>query len=183
MKIESKHLSFVSIAPWFGRHRYRFYGNSNTMQLLETALVIEGYQKTIGYPLIDILVQWAMCEWTTVTVPYSRIVKCRYSRRWLVRSAVMAFIILPLLILIALSFVSIATGADVYAAISMDVFLIALIAVMLWVMFRFFPARYSLVFRRSDGRRGLTRFRIKSRALRQAFEQKLESNRKAALVA
>jgi hypothetical protein len=183
MKIEAKQLQFLAVPPWFSRRRLRFMGNTNTMQLLETALVIEGYQKTIGYPVIDFLFQWAMCEWTTVTVPYSRIVQCRYSRRWLARAIFFAIIDLPILILVGISLVLFARNLDFVGAAIPIVLLVALLAMSLWFMLRFLPARYSLAFRRADGNRALTNFRIKSREMQQSFEQKLESNRKAALTA
>jgi hypothetical protein len=183
MKIDAKHLRFLAVSPWFSRRRLRFLGNTNTMQLLETALVIEGYQKTIGYPVIDFLFQWAMCEWTTVTVPYSRIVQCRYSRRWLSRAIFFAVVDLPALVFVILAFIAQGRDFDFVAAATSAVLLVALLAMSFWFMFRFLPARYSLAFRRADGRRALTRFRIKSREVRSAFEQKLESNRKAALIA
>jgi hypothetical protein len=183
VKIESKQVSFLPVAPWPGRRRFRFYGNANSMQLLETALVFEGYRKTLGFPVIDILVQWAMCEWTTVTVPYSRIARCRYSRRWVARSVIFAFFILPMIVMIGLSMALILNGRDSVAAISMDMLLTALIAVEIWIMFHFFPSCYTLVFQLADGRRGLTRFRIKSKTIRRSFDERLESNRKAALAA
>src|SRR5258708_7938205 len=85
MKLDAKDVRFVGVLPWFRRRGLRFVGRGNTIQLLETALVIEGNQKTIGLILIDLLFQQALSEWTTVTVPYSRVESCRFSRMWLAK--------------------------------------------------------------------------------------------------
>ena len=64
MKIEAKHVRFLPMLPWFGRRRIHFVGKSNTLQLLETALVIEGQRKMLGLYVIDLFFQQALSEWT-----------------------------------------------------------------------------------------------------------------------
>lgn len=184
MKIESRNLAFMGVNPWFGRRSLRFVGNENTIQLLETALVIEGYRKTVGYPLIDILFQWALSEWTTVTVPYSRIVKCRYSRRWLMRAIFFLCLQLPVLALFGVSIVWMLLSGyheDLAVALTLMTLSAVLFLVFLWLMIRGIPARYNLQFRFPGRKLGATNFRIKNRALGQAFEEKLAANRMAAL--
>ena len=55
-----------------------FIGRRNTLHLQETALVIEGDLLRFQLPVIDWFVRRVFCEWTMLTVPYSRIVRHRY---------------------------------------------------------------------------------------------------------
>ncbi len=183
MKVDAKNIRFVAVGPWFRRRSLQFVGRANTMQLLETALVIEGYRQTIGYPVIDFLFRWALSEWTTVTVPYSRIVYCRFSGPWFMRGLVCLLVLLPVFgLLISLLIAIFVLGKD-SGAISVFIFAAVAFPLLVWLTFRLLPARYSLKFGLPGGKVGLTRFRIKNRKLRKAFEEKLRENRKAALVA
>src|SRR5438477_11584329 len=95
MKIEAKHVLFLPVLPWFGRHRMTFVGRTNTLQLLDTALVVEGPRRMLALYGVDLFFQQALSEWTMVTVPYSRIERCRYYRRWLARGFALAWFVLP----------------------------------------------------------------------------------------
>src|SRR5262245_52597348 len=130
MKIAAKHVRFVPVMPWFARRRLRLIGRANTIQLLETALVIEGLEQTIGLFLIDLLFRGALSEWTTVTVPYSRIVRFKYSRQWLARIVFGVLVGGPVAFLaVGAAFAAAQGGA---ATLMMIPFLIALFCVALY---------------------------------------------------
>lgn len=178
MKLEAKQVYFLPVGWWITRRELRFVGKMNTIQLLETALVIEGQRKTISYPIIDFLFQQALSEWTTVTVPYSRIIKCRYSRRLVTRSI---FLLVVALMATLMIFGSIQASFSLFETLLMTIpFLVALVCLSFYTWFRILPARYNLLYRRADGKRALTRFRVKTRVLRQAFDERLNANRQAA---
>ena len=68
MKLEARQVRFRATFPWFTRRRLLFVGKRNTLQLLETALVIEGYLMRLFFPVLGFLFTQALSEWTTVTV-------------------------------------------------------------------------------------------------------------------
>ena len=79
MKLEARHVRFRASLPWFTRHRMLFVGKRNTLQLLETALVIEGYLMRLFFPLVDAFFRRPLSEWSTITVPYSRILRFKHA--------------------------------------------------------------------------------------------------------
>jgi len=115
-------------------------------------------------------------------VPYSRIVYCRFSGPWLLRGLVFLLVLLPIALLLIGRVVAMIILGFGDAALSVFLFGSVSFALVVWLTFWLFPARHSLKFRLPGGKVGLTRFRIKSRKLRTAFEEKLRENRKAALV-
>jgi hypothetical protein len=180
MKIEAKQVRFLPMLPWFGRRRIRFVGKANTIQLLETALVIEGQRKMLALYVIDLFFQQALSEWTMVTVPYSLIESCRYSRRWVVRGLFATLFIMPVVVFLVLSVLWVGQTPGDAMSLMTPVLLFGLLLLSLYALLRIFPSQYVLRFRRADGRLVRTHFRIKSRAVRRAFEQRLETNRTAA---
>ena len=63
----------------------RMVGRQNTIALLETSLVFEGNLLKIGVLGMELLFRAALAEWTSVTVPYSRIIRAKYVRFPLMR--------------------------------------------------------------------------------------------------
>ena len=181
MKLEAKNVTFLPVLPWFGRRSAHFVGRGNTIQLVETALVIEGNRKTFGLPIIDLLFQQALSEWTTITIPYSRVESCRHTTLWKAKiaflSCVALFVVLPCFATMGLSLTS-GLNADDLVVMALPLFGVALLTV--YVLVRFLGSRHHLVFRRPNGRRVKTSFRIRKRALREAFDQRLAANRRAA---
>jgi hypothetical protein len=179
MKIDAAHLRFAPpFLPSLRRKRPGFIGRRNTIQLLETALVIEGYQKRLGMPVVDLFFQQVLSERTMLTIPYSRIVRFRYSRRWGWRILWTIVCWLPLLFPLALL-----TGysPDREGAVALAIpLLFAGVVLTLYVNLRVLRGHNLLLFRQADGRQALVRFRIRPRKLQQAFQKLLESNRKAA---
>ena len=71
MKIDGKQ---VHIRP-------RFCGKRHSAQLTEPALVLQGEIRKLSFPIVDMLFVRALSEWTTMTIPYSRLIKLRHGRR------------------------------------------------------------------------------------------------------
>jgi hypothetical protein len=172
---------FPPFFPRPGRRRLLFAGRRNTVQLLETALVIEGYRQRLRLPVIDLFFRQALSEWTTVTVPYSRIVRFRPARLLVAR------LLLALLCWLPALFVLLATVGELMTfnvVLWGDVALMALMALpalglTLYVNSRL-RSRYQLLFRRADGGVSAVALRIPSRKVRKAFAARLEENRRAA---
>lgn len=184
VKIQPKNVRFLPVRSFFGRNGLHFVGRLNSIQLLETALVIEGNLKTLGLWVIDLLFRQALSEWTTVTIPYSRIVRCKYSRNLLGAVALFLLVFLPTFLITALAIIgSSEPSAQEFLAIAIAgaVLLIPVSIVFLLLCYLFdVGPRATLVYRRPDGRLIQVCFRIRPRALRTMFLERLEANRKSA---
>lgn len=150
--------------------------------MLDTALVIEGNLKTLGLHVVDMLFRQALSEWTTVTIPYSRIVRCSHARNLFKTIAFFSLILLPFVI----ALVSAALAVDNVGAAEIGILLVAgavvaiplgFLMVLLYYLFDIGP-RTTLTFRRPDNRVLQVNFRIRPRALQRTFLQRLEANRK-----
>jgi len=184
MKIEGKNIRFLPPSSFLGRNGLYFVGRANSIQLLDTALVIEGDQKVIGLFVVDLFFRQALSEWTTVTIPYSRIVKCQYSRQLLKMLAFFLLIFLPILAIIALSLAGEGgfSAQEWIALVIVAVFMLIPIGLLFLVFYFVFDIgpRTTLIYRRPDGRSIRIAFRIRPSALREKFLARLEANRKAA---
>jgi hypothetical protein len=181
MKLAKKQVwVFRPALPWPGRRRLPFFSRRNTVQLLETALVIEGYQQRLRWPVLDMFFREALCERTMVTVPYSRIVGFRLNRMLVPR------LLLALLLWLPAALIALSTALDSYG--SFDVFgslcplllygvgaLVVTLLMLYWL-----SPRYHLLHRRADGGLSVVALQIRPRKLREAFVTRLEENRRAA---
>jgi hypothetical protein len=184
MKIEAKNLRPLPSVSLFNRNGLNFVGSANTIQLLDTALVVEGLLKTLGLIVVDLLFRQALSEWTTVTIPYSRIVSCNYKRNNLKIIFVFLLTYFPFLLVAALPVLTDGRITESNLGIFLGLLLVLTIpaciafAVLFFVM-RLGP-RVVLIFRRADGRQMQVSFRITPKSLRAKFLERLESNRKTA---
>lgn len=186
MKLLPRHIAFLPSMLWPTRSRLNF-GGASTLHLQETALVIEGFLQRLFFPLVDRFFQLALSEWTTVTIPYSRILHYRYTARPLMR------LFLLTLLWVALGFAVYKMG--LFKANAFDllwgrdpttwqdaaryVILPGVVTlVLVFIVVR--PLSY-LVFRTPGGGRAVITFRIGSAKLRREFEEQLEANREASL--
>jgi hypothetical protein len=180
MKIDPRYVRFFP--PFLqlpGRPRLWFVGRGNTIHLHETAVVLEGYLKRLGMPLVDLFFLRVLSEWTTVTVPYSRILSYRFINRRVLRYLIyVALWAIPLLCLLTLVWDSYDVFTPVYTAVLSS--LLALL-VTLYLKYRLLVPRNYLRYQRADGRRVSVTFRITSRKRQAEFTALLESNRRAAL--
>jgi hypothetical protein len=178
MKLEGKHVRFLTPSfVWFTR-KLQFVGNRNTMQLLETALVLEGYLMRFFFPVLDRFFRQPLSEWTTVTVPYSRIVRFEYAPRRVAHWLLTAVLWLPFAF-IAVAFLSHQEQQLDWAEMAYYLGLPALVLLLLNLLCNYWllAPRNHLWFRRADGRRVLLVFRIPSRKRRVAFEEQLRAYR------
>ena len=176
MKLEGKHISFLMPTAWFTRRRLLLVGNRNTLQLLETALVLEGYLMRFFFPLLDRLFRQALSEWTTVTVPYSRILRYKYASWRIARYTAIGILWLP----IALVLLSTALGdpSVIFGLLECGLYALLALIITLYCNYRILAPRNYLWFRQADGRRALLIFRIPSRKRQKAFEEQLRTYRK-----
>lgn len=178
MRIEPNQLTFLPVTFSWRRDRLWFVGQGNTLQLLDTAMVIEGNLRTISLPPFDWLFRSALSEWTTVTIPYSRITKCDYARYLMVKILIILFLVGPFTLMVIGAINSLKVSIE--EVVLLSIFMLPLVFLILYLFFRIFAPRYRLRFQRADGRECMVGFRIYRKKRRKEFEQLLESNRKAA---
>jgi hypothetical protein len=178
MKIDPRHVRFIPPSlPRPGRKQLFFVGRQNTVQALETALVFEGYLKRLSMPVVDYFFLRILSEWTTVTVPYSRILRFRHVNLWGWRLVLTALFCLPVLLLLPSAFDAYDDGASL--ALEVGFALLALV-LSLYLNLRLLRPRFQLLFQSADGRQVFVAFRIPSRRRREEFEQLMARNRAAA---
>jgi hypothetical protein len=172
MRLDPKKVRFVLPTLHLGlsSSALRFVGHENTVQLSETALVVEGNLLKVGLLGIEVLFRRALAEWSSVTIPYSRITRARYVRVPFLRAIA--------IVLLLLSFAGAALAMAEFPELGL------LLGVGLGLLNGFLviriPARYVITFRGADGRPVVFMFRITSRKLRREFDRKLEEYRAAA---
>jgi hypothetical protein len=178
MKFDSRQVRFTWAFPWPGRQRLRINHKGGTVQVLETALVVECYIRKLALPVVDYFFSQVLSEWTTITVPYSRIVKFRLVRYLLWRIPLTILFWSPVLLFIAAIFTDPKEIAGKILAIGVSgIFALLLTA---YLNLRILTPRFHVVFLNSDGERWLASFRIRRRKDRYAFLQAVEANRTAA---
>jgi hypothetical protein len=174
VKLAGRHLRFLWPLPWFTRSRLLFIGRRNTLQLLETALVVEGYRMRFYFPLIGTFFRQPLSEWTTVTIPYSRIRRVKHASGLLLRVLIVLLLgsslvntILAGLDPSARGNAAFLNGVGVTAVFTVGALLVTVAA--LWLL----PPRTSLWVRQADGQTALLVFLVRSRKYRKAFQEQL----------
>jgi hypothetical protein len=153
------------------------------LQVQETGLVVQGHLQKLSMPVLDIFFRPMVSEWTTVTVPYSRILFLR-ARRFIVWRVLLTLLgCLPLLIYLGVWLISAAAnpgparldGFSLYVSV-----LLGLLALVLALYFncRMLVARHYLLFEEPGGSMALLAFRIKRVKLRRRFVELVENNRR-----
>lgn len=178
MKLDPKQVRLLTpFLPGLTRRRLRFVGPRNAVQLQETALVIEGDLLRFHYLGFERLFAGAVSEWTTVTIPYSRITRVRYRRKLVLRLA----ILLPVLGLAGLIATGILTGAPSAVEVVTALAALALpVGVLVWLVWKGLGPTYMIQFRAKNGTLTEITLRVKSRALRAEFGDALDRYRDAA---
>jgi hypothetical protein len=179
MKIDARQVRFmIPGLPVPGRRRLWVTGKGATLHLQETALVIEGPVKRLWLPVADWFFARVLSEWTTVTVPYSCILKCRFKRLWVRRGLMTLLVWAPAGLSAAALFERSADRASVLYLLGVFSFLGLVLT--LYFNLRLLAPRHYLTYRTANGGRVLTAFRVRSRTRRAEFDELLESNRRAA---
>jgi hypothetical protein len=176
MKLTPKQVRYIyPFLPGIVTRALRFTGRRNTLHLQETALVMEGELIRFGYIGFERLIPRALAEWTTVTVPYGRIVRVRYQRRTLLRVLIALALVFGFVLFAVLTIQGVG-----FMELVMLVPTLALLVVLAVFLFRAFPRCYKLVFRTRDGKVARVSFRVKRPADRNAFAARLAEYRTAA---
>jgi hypothetical protein len=179
MRLDPKKVRFVLPTLHLGlrANALRFVGRENTVQLSETALVVEGNLLKVGLLGIELLFRRALAEWSSVTIPYSRVTRARLVRFPLLRlMALLLFCVCGVCTLLATA--GALHGTDPNAPIWAVVFLVLSLGSG-YVVARI-PPRFVITFRSRDGRRTVLMFQVTSRPLRREFDRKLAEYREAA---
>lgn len=178
MKLGPRQVRLVTpFWPTLTGRRLRFVGRRNAVQLQETALVVEGDVLRFFYLGVERFFGGVFAEWTTITVPYSRIVSVRYrSNLWVV-----LVVLAPVLGLAGLMAVGVVTG-DI-SALEIASALVALVlpvGLLVYIVWRVLAPKYTVTFRAKDGTRTTFAFRVRSRAARKEFDAALAKYQDAA---
>jgi len=161
----------------FGR-TVRFTGRRNTVDLQETALVAEGEILLFQCFGLERLFGRALSAWSTVTVPYSRIVSVRYRRTVVLRLVILAMLAALLAVGLQLPRMKASewTSLDVMADAIIFVPVVIVGCIVWW---RIRPS-YTFKFRLKDGKRRKFHFAIRSRVVKREFDDALMQYRQAA---
>jgi hypothetical protein len=168
MKLDDRQVRFVTpFWPSIRRHKVRLGGRRGSLHLQETALVAEGELIRFSFFSLEWLFRRALSEWTTVTVPYARIVAVRYHRLLWLRVLSALFLLAGLAEAMWLILArDPATGLLVFG-------LTIILGILLgYVNLRVKPS-YRVTFRGKDGRRRMLAFAIRSNKLRRSFADAL----------
>lgn len=175
MKLDPAKVKFLPpLVPSLTARTIRFVGKRNSVQLLETALVVEGNILKVTLLSIERLFQAAVSEWTTVSVPYARIVKAKQQSRLFLRLFWLGLGLFFFTWSLDVSFKN--RPEDVIYILGIGLFLLLFFG---YLAFRL-PSRYVVVFRSKDRRKRAFFFKIRSRKLRKSFDEALQRNRQVA---
>jgi hypothetical protein len=147
-----------------------FTGRRNTLHLQETALVIEGDRLRFQLPIIDWFVRRVFCEWSMMTVPYSRIVRHKHCAYRTVK------VLWWLFAAVAAGFLGLAVALSPHKEYGALAGLLAALFVLGLLLHLVFRPRHVLTFRGADGKRRLVCFRFTSRPQRKQFMRLLKAN-------
>ncbi len=183
MKIEPRHLRFFPMWPHPWWWRLRFLRNGNSLQIQETGLIVQGHLQKLSMPLLDIFFRSMVSEWTTVTVPYSRILFLR-DRSFIVWRVLLTLVgCLPLLIYLGGWLFAAIETRDRGRPLDYSLYIASLLGLLAAVLGLYFNCwslipRHYLLFEQPGGRMALLAFRIKKKKLRRRFVELVESNRR-----
>lgn len=174
MRLNPKQVRFVSPVLPRGADRggLRFVGKESNIQLVETALVVEGNLLKVSLLGLEVLFRRVMSEWSAVTIPYSRITHAR-QRNWPVLRL--------LALLLMLLSVTVCVGWVVFDfhRITMGIVVWLVLAFLGGYVTARLPGRYVIRFRDKAGRLRGVKFRIKSKQVRREFDRRLQEYRAA----
>jgi hypothetical protein len=180
VKLDPKQIRFrTSFLAGLSRATVAFAAKRATIHLHETAMVLEGEQLQFQYLGLERFFARAVSEYSTVTVPYSRLTKVKYRRKLVVRG---------LLVLIGGFFTLLTASAQFQnvgrADLVGSVVLFSLISALVWLVvflcFRLVPPTYTVEYRNPDRAKRRFTFAIRTRAVRREFDAVLKKYRESA---
>lgn len=177
MRLDARQVRFTqSFLPTWRSRPLRLGGRRGSLHLQEPALVFEGELLRFRLFGVEWLFRRALSEWTTVTVPYSRILKVRRTRAWLVRlvSVLGIAAVWAGMVWMTLEFPAEHLLTELAAIVSTAVTVLGGYALV-----RVRPT-VTVVYRPKTGRRVRVTFLVRRRATRRAFVDALAAHRAAA---
>ena len=78
----------VPIAVWRPAHEPKTCGKRTSIQLQETAMVVEGELVQFHLLSLERYFARAVSEWSMITIPYSRLTRVKYRSKWVMRAFV-----------------------------------------------------------------------------------------------
>jgi hypothetical protein len=179
MKLDPKQVRLIT-PFWpvlFGR-TLLFTGRRNTIHLQETALVAEGEVLLFHCLGLERLFGRAMSSWSTVTVPYSRIVSIRHRSKLLVRLIILTLLFaLPAL---TMQLPRMNPSDWNWFDAAADLIILAPVVLLACLVWWGIPAAHTLRFRSKDGKLRRFHFAVRSRAARRQFDEAMTQYRQAA---
>jgi hypothetical protein len=174
MRLDSRQVRFItSFWPTWRTQTLRLGGRRGSLSVQEPALVMEGELLRFRLFGIEWLFRRALSEWTTVTVPYSRIVTIRRTWAWSIRAALVFGVV----------FTWIGAAFWLWRAPNAPVLAVTVVAVVTglfgYIAVRIRPA-VTVVYRAKTGRRIRVSFLVRRRADRQPLLEALAAHRAAA---
>jgi WD40 repeat protein len=172
MRLDPKRVRFISpMLPLLFTSGLRFVGREKTVQLQETALVVEGNLLKIGLLGLELLFRRVLAEWSSVTIPYSRIYRVRYIRFPLMRRLSLFYLILwPLFSALLLLTVGVEEMWELCALAGIPG------VAALFALFYVSP-RHAIEFRTKSGARTRLVLQVSGKRLREEFLHKLDEYR------
>jgi hypothetical protein len=173
MRLDQRQVRFV-VPFWPSLAlKVRLGGQRGSLNLQETALVVEGELIRFSFFGIEWLFRRALSEWTTVTVPYSRIVAVRHVRLWLLRIGSALLTALVWALAVWLFRTDPLTGSMVGSLGVVETVLVGYINLRV-------RSYHRVTYRGKDGRRRLLTFAVRAKRLRKPFLDILAAHRAAA---
>ncbi len=179
MKLTPKQVSLIyPFLPGIFSRVLRFTGRRNTVQLQETALVLEGELIRFHYIGLERLFARALAEWTTVTVPYSRLLRVKYKKRLVLRY----FAVLSAILVLGFGVVGIFNDrlGGVEVAVLLLTGLGVILGLLVWLLFRLFVPGFAVTYLARDGTKTRFQFQVKKKSIRKEFESRIREYRAAA---
>jgi hypothetical protein len=174
VRLDGRQIRFsIPFWPTWRTRTLRLGGRRGNLYLQEPALVIEGELLRFRLFGIEWLFRRALSEWTTVTVPYSRIVAVRLTRSRLIRFSMILAVVLAWA----------GTGVLFWLEPEVDPYTAGLAGI-LTVLCGFIYLRVrpmvTVVYQPKAGRRTRLTIWVRKRAARQAFLDTLAGHRATA---
>jgi hypothetical protein len=179
MKLDAKQVRFrQSMFAGLSRSALTFAARRTSIHLQETAMVLEGELVQFHFFGLERFFARAVSEYSTVTVPYSRLAKVKYDRRWLIRGLMILLAAFFCLITVPAQFTNVRPD-DRVGAFVLTGMIWGLIALLTYLALRAVPPTYKVTYRNPDGAKRTFAFVVRKKAVRKRFDAELAKYRDA----
>jgi hypothetical protein len=178
MKLDAKQVRFrQSMFAGLSRSALTFAARRTSIHLQETAMVLEGELVQFHFFGLERFFARAVSEYSTVTVPYSRLSKVKYNRRWLIRGLIYLIAGFGCLLTYAAQFNN--ARGDLTGAFVLTGMIGSLIALVTYLALQAVPPTYRVTYRNPDGAKRTFAFVVRKKAVRKRFDAELAKYRDA----